>query len=228
MKKLIYLLSLSLLVCMSCSKEETEIMIQEDLSKFKEVNDFFKSQQNNSGNKLKKGSNSGNGVYLVPFISDTFEEWTLAYLVPNTSLVMYLEYPQNGEDRLLIFSGEEMMVNWTSEEPRVFMVDYNDGIVKYSNWCDENKTGFYHMNGKSTWYPVDIDGDGETDIYSWNPTTLGKNFNWRVKTTVTDSQLSNTWVYPVQGDCRTATEEVAFNFVGQIKNGIYTESASFR
>jgi hypothetical protein len=228
MKKLIYLLTLSLFVCMSCSTEGTEIMEQDDLSKYKEVNDFFKAQQSNPANELHRGGNNGNGVYFVPFISEAIEEWTLAWLVPNTSLVMYLEYPQNGEDRLLIFSGEEMMLNWTSQEPRLFMVDLNDGIVKYSNWCDENKTGFYHINGKSTWYPVDLDGDGETDIYGWNETTTGKNFNWRVKTTLTDSQISDTWVYPVQGVCRTATEEVAFDFKGQSRNGIDTESATFR
>jgi hypothetical protein len=228
MKKLIYLLTLSLLVCMSCSTEETEIMDQEDLSKFKEVNDFFKAQQANSANELHRGGNNGNGVYFVPFISDAFEEWTLAWPVPNTSLVMYLEYPQNGEDRLLIYSGEEMMLNWTSQEPRVFMVDLNDGIVKYSNWCDENKTGFFHINGKSTWYPIDLDGDGETDIYGWNLGTLGKNFNMKVKTTVTDSQITDTWIYPVQGDCRTATEELEFTYKSNVSNGAFTETATFR
>jgi hypothetical protein len=228
MKKLIYLLILSLLVCMSCSQEETEIMSQEDLSKYEGIIEFFKDQQGNPTNEFNRGGNKGNGVYFVPFISGAIEEFTLSFIIPNTNLLAILEYPQNGEDRLLIFSGEEMMINWTSQEPRLFIVDLNNGIVKYSNWCDENKTGFFHMNGKSTWYPFDIDGDGETDIYGWNEATLGKNFNIRIKTTLTDSQLSYNWEYPVQGDCRIATEEVTLYFNGQLKNGIYTESATLR
>lgn len=228
MKKLIYLLTLCLLVCMSCSKEETEIIGQEDLSKYEEIITFFKERHDNPTNEFNRGGNNSNGVYFVPFISGAIEGATIEFIIPNTSLLAILEYPQNGEDRFMIFSEEEMMINWSSQEPRLFMVDLNDGIVKYSNWCDDNKTGFFHMNGKSTWFPIDIDGDGETDIYGWDENTLGKNFNWRVKTTLTDSQISDTWVYPVQGDCITATEEVGFDFHGQIKNGIYTESATFR
>lgn len=227
MKKLIKYIMVMALLFIGCQKDDIGSANQEELTgiDFKEITEFILDQQ---GNLNSKGLNNGNGIYFVPFISNATENWTLVQQVPNTSLLSFLEYPQEGEDRLIIFSGDEMMVNWTTQEPRLFMTDLNDGIVKYSNWCDENKTGFYHINGKSTWFPVDLNGDGETDIYGWDTTTLDKNFNMKVKTTLTDSQISDTWVFPVQGDCRAATEEVEFSYQAKLSNGTFTESATFK
>lgn len=225
-----------LFIYMSCNvdeqidsnDEQIESVNQDDMPNYKQIAQYIIGVEDQTSSKsLNKENNNGNGVYFVPFISNDKTNWTLAWLVPNTSLVMYVEYPQNGNDRLLIFSGEEMMVNWSTQEPRLFMVDLADGIVKYSNWCDENKLGFYHFNGKSTWYPIDINGDGETDIYGWNASTLDKNFNIVLKTTLTDSQISDTWIYPVQGECRSATENVEFNYHSQSRNGAFTETATF-
>lgn len=227
-------LFLVILFTLGCTSSDDEPQIQgldqnnNSPMEFSKIMDYIKNNDNSDNGALNKGENNGNGVYFVPFISGAFTEWTLTWDVPNTNLVMLLEYPQDGNDRLLIFSGEEMMINWTSQEPRIFITDYADGKVKYSNWCDENKTGFYHINGKSTWSPVDIDGDGKTDIYAWNLSTLGKNFNMKVKTTLTDSQISDTWVWPVQGECREATEKVEFTYKGSLSNGRFTESATFK
>jgi len=233
MKNKVLVMSIVALCMFGCSESDDKLQSESEVANevpdFKLINEFVKGKVDQMSSKgSSKDDNNGNGVYFVPFISNAFPHEMLAWPVPDTSLVMYLEYPQDGNDRLLIFSGEEMMINWTSQEPRLFIVDLADGIVKYSNWCDENKTGFYHINGKSTWFPVDIDGDGETDIYGWNLNTLDKNFNLKLKTTLTDSQISDTWVWPVQGDCRIATEEVKFSYKSSLSNGIFTESATFK
>ena len=228
----IYVMLLALIVCVSCSEDEQIENLNQDAQSalsFEQISDFIIERGNQtSKNSLNKGESNGNGVYFVPFISNSRTEWMLFWDLPDSNLFMVLEYPQDGEDRLLIFNEEEMMINWTVEGPRIFITDYDDGIVKYSNWCDENKTGFYHINGKSTYNPIDINGDGEIDIYGWNPGTLGKNFNMKVKTTMTDSQITGSWEWPVQGNCKEATEEVEFNYVGKLSNGKYTQSATFK
>ena len=136
MKNKVLVMSIMALCMFGCSESDDKLQSESEfaneMSNSKLIAKYIKGEEDQmSGKELSNGDNNGNGVYFVPFISNAREYWTLAWPVPNTSLVMYVEYPQDGNDRLLMFSGEEMMINWTSQEPRLFIVDLADGIVKY-------------------------------------------------------------------------------------------------
>lgn len=170
-------------------------------------------------NALKKSGNNGNGVYIVPFYSDSPEgdEWFAFFPMSESeteSVYMILEFPRNGEDRALVFSETEMMANFTSHDPRLFIIDFATGEILYDNWCDPDRSGLYKGRIKTTYVGRDLYApfDGVIDNYWWGPdngsnTTQDKNGIFHVKATLT------------AGPCNVDGEPVAFSYTLQIKNG---------
>jgi len=233
MKKLTTYLMLPMLlfVCMSCSKDEPiETVNQDEFLKYKDITEFILNQNANSANDLKRGDNNGNGVFFVSAFSDAFPGTTWAFGIPGTNSVVYIDDPSDGRDRAIVMSDTEMMLNWNIQDPRLFVVDFNDGLVKYSNWCDENKKGLYQIRGKVGYTPYDLDGDGEYDIYAYNfnPANNDKNGVLHIKAEMNDSQVSDPFIYPQQGNCRTATEDVKMNYLSRSANGVLTTEVTFR
>ena len=160
-------------------------------------------------NAFGKSDNNGNGVYIVPFYSDD-GRWRAFFPITDTRY-MVLEFPQNGEDRALVFSETEMMVNFTSHDPRLYIVDLVEEAIIYDNWCDPDSSGLYKARIITTYIPVDRDGDGVIDFYWWGPnapgTVMDKNGIFHVKATLT------------AGPCNVDGEPVAFSYTIQAKNG---------
>ncbi|WP_282124554.1 hypothetical protein [Algibacter mikhailovii] len=149
---------------------------------------------------------------------------TGSFLIPETDLLMVYEYPLEGQDRIHV-NGDWGHAKWNIKKPRVFIADRSTGkfIVKYSNWCEENRTGFFKENLHGLINDKrDINGDGQIDIWrigvgpEVNPDSHG---NVHVKTTLTDGQNSQPGVYPINGDCRESTTVVDFDMQGMVKNG---------
>ena len=129
----------------------------------------------------------------------------------------------NGEDRIHVM-GDYGKYVWNIKQPRVFIVDFSTGVglVKYSNWCEGNRSGFFKLNQSGLVSQYDVDEDGQIDIWeidSFHPESNGLG---HLKTTLTDAQNSLPNVYPTQGDCREATTEINFDVKGFIKNGVIT------
>lgn len=152
----------------------------------------------------------------------TEQGWIVgAFRIPNSDLVYVYDYPINGEDRIHV-QGDWGHMTWNDKEPKVFIYDLNTGLTVYSNWCEENRTGFFQENLSGLIDEYDFSGDGETDVWrigvgpNHNPDSHGE---VHIKTTLTDGQISQPWVWPVQGECKEATTEVNFDVIGWVKNG---------
>lgn len=186
-----------------------------------EINIFMEIIENakSNDNALNKREYNGNGVYIVPFYSDSPEgsEWFAFFPMSESeteSVYMILEFPRNGEDRALVFSETEMMANFTSHDPRLFIIDFATGEILYDNWCDPDRSGLYKGRMKTTYVGRDLYApfDGVIDNYWWGPdngsgTTQDKNGIFHVKATLT------------AGPCNVDGEPIAFSYTLQVKNG---------
>jgi hypothetical protein len=233
MKNLI--ICLLILLVFGCIRSNDELqletgfdnkMSQIDFENIYNVIDFEKEIAKKNGLNSKSSGENGNGVYIVPFYSNNLNgnTWFAIFQIPETSLFIFIDFPQDGDDRAIVFSEDEMMVNFSSQGPRMFIRDAAQGWkIVYSNWCDENKTGLYQMRGRTTYIPVDQDNDGTIDFYWWGPnapgTVVDKNFIMHIKSTLTDAHSFN-------GNCPATTEEVDLNYVLQLQNGRLRESGS--
>jgi hypothetical protein len=214
-KKFLTLTVLTLLLMVSCQSESDDGMDSKstfaneipshDIERFMEIIGNTKSNDN----ALNKSGNNGNGVHIVPFYSDDGRWW--AFFPITDTRYMVLDFPQNGEDRALVFSETEMMVNFTSHDPRLYIIDFATGEILHDNWCDPDRSGLYKARIITTYIPVDRDGDGVIDFYWWGPnapgTVMDKNGIFHVKATLT------------AGPCNVDGEPVAFSYTIQAKNG---------
>lgn len=224
------------LLIFGCSPSENEAELQsefvDEMSSFDlKVYDMIQAEsaKTNSGSSAKNESSKlvnedENRVYIAPMYSNDIRPgitWFAYLYVPETSLLMRIDFPKNGDDRVIVFSENEMMVNFTSQGPRILLFDLeNGGRVKYGNWCMENQTGLYTMRGNSTYNAIDQDNDGTIDLYHWGPnaegTEIDKNFLIHVKSTLTSNR------------CADPTGNVEFSYILQSQNGRLRETATIK
>ena len=228
MKKLIYLLTLSLFVCLSCSKDEPiESVEQIETSTMKSPEfliDQFKSS-NSAKSSPNKGGNNENGVQFVSVYSDFFPDYRIyaSFGIPNTDMQVWALYPTNGEDEAKV-NGDWIMGNWTLREPRVYILDWSleTPSVIYSNWCEEEKAGYFHQSSRGKLETHDYDGDGQIDVWRLDPNHEDSDFQGQGRTVLTDGQVYDNWPYwPTLGNCKEATTEVELSWNIHIKNGIW-------
>lgn len=219
------------LLIFGCSPSENETKLQNKTQneitdiEFKKVietirleNTKLNSTASNKGDNSKASNEADNrGVYFVPIYSNDVRpgvRWYIPWPIPNTNLDMIVFFPQNGDDRALVFSENEFMANYNIQGPTVYIWDNDINAIKYSNFCDDNKTGIYSMRWKAEYLAIDQDRDGVNDIYLWGQPWQSTNKNGRmhVKTTLTNT-------HSFSGNCPTPTEEVDFSFVLQTHNG---------
>jgi len=226
MKNLIkYLMALSLLfVCMSCSKEEPiegitqDEIVRTDMSKF--LNYLKEIHTSDSSVQKRGGENNRNEPYFVSVYSDYFDDYMIyaAFWIPGTSMSIYSLYPTDGEDRALV-NGEWIMESWNLSGPRTFIVDFNDGLIKYSNWCDDVQEGRGLQRARGKLIELDFDGDGLTDVWRLDPYDEESDFTGFIKTTLTDAQIQEPYYFPILGECKELTTRVDLNVKIHIKNG---------
>jgi len=179
----------------------------------------------NSVGLNKKGNTKGDKPYWAAEYSWFFTEQgqiTGAFLIPGTDLVYIYDYPINGEDRIHV-KGDWGHMTWNIKQPKVFIYSITTGLVVYSNWCEENRTGFFKENLSGLIREYSFGTTDETNVWRigvgpiWNPDSHG---NVHIRTTLTDGQNSEAWVYPTQGeDCRESTTQVDFEVMAKVKNG---------
>jgi len=178
-------------------------------------------------NSLRKSENknNGNGVYIVPFYSDNpgwFAEFPIEDQDGKLTHVLVIDFPLNGEDRALVFSETEMMVNFNSQGPVMYIYELGVGVT-YHSYC-KVRDGFYKGRIKTTYIGRDYyePFDGVIDNYWWGPgtkdepvpTVTDKNGRFHVKAT-----LSST-----SGSCGDST--IDFSYTYQIANGKITQTSS--
>ncbi len=177
---------------------------------------------------LFKGVNNGNGAISVAFYSNTGLWWAVFPIFDkdgNQTHDLWVDFPQNGEDRALVFSETEMMVNFNSHGPRMFLVEFGVGIT-HSNHCDEDRNGTYKGRVKTTYNGYDLSepSDGIIDLYHWGPNALGtvmdKNFIFHIKSTLTDAHSFDPDL------CPDPTESIEFSYTFQSANGKIRQTSS--
>ena len=238
MKNFIYLIVFSLFICLSCEKEIVEPLqeaseIAEPMQeaslplKFSpEVLDYILKQQESNNSTLKNNGNKNNGPYWVAMYSDFFSDFEIfaQVSIPNSDMGMFIKYPTDGVDRALV-NGEWIMSNWNISGPYVFIVDFSDGSVVYSNWCEEIRSGHYHQRVRGKLIELDLDGDGLTDIWRSNSLAEDSDGTANLLTDLTDGQISDyPFQFPILGNCQEATTEIRVQGGVQIKNGFWKKN----
>ena len=233
MKDLFRLSFLVLFVFQSCESEQLETFdkIEQDpysLQLSPEVVDYIINVHKSQGDRsnLKNAGNSDNKPFFVSQYSDFFGDYMVFApgMIPNTNLLVLINYPTNGEDRALI-NGEWIMANWGGQGPTVLLVDLSDDIPKlvYSNWCEDDKSGYFHLRSRAKLVEWDLDGDGMTDVWRWTNFDEETKWNFNGKTTLTDGLIDlpviGSGVPPIPADCMDATTEVDLKINGRNKNG---------
>ncbi len=198
-------LAAMVLFSISCSKEEPiesitqDEIVSTDMSKF--LNYLKELHSSDSSVQKRGGENNGNAPFFVHVASDYPELFEIIAVIgiPNTTLVIYSHYPINGEDNALI-NGEWIMANWTTSATKTFIIDFADGLIKYSNWCEDNKEGVAHLNIRAKLIETDRDQDGITDWYHWDINAEDSGVNAHGTFTLTDAQIQQPWAWPVEGE----------------------------
>jgi hypothetical protein len=217
------------LIIFGCTPSNDELQLEtgfdNEMSQidYEEIYDMIQIENAElNATSLEKGvngkSSNGKGVYFVPIYSDDIFNWVIIWAVPETSLIMFIDFPKDGDDRAIVFSEDEMMANFTIQGPRLALRDTeNWPSIKYANYCEENKTGLFKLRARTTYNAVDRDNDGTIDFYHWGPgapdTELDKNFLMHVKSTLTNA-------------CNDPTEIVDFSLTLQLQNGRLRETAT--
>ena len=87
----------------------------------------------------------------------------------------------------------------------------------YSNWCEENKTGFFQETLSGKVFEQDWSGDGVIDVWQIRANHPESDANIHVTTTLTDRWIGQPYSYI--GECNEPTIEVKFDFHVKVKNG---------
>lgn len=223
-------LLLTVLFILGCTSSDEEPFLesnkQNETANMNDSNrmEYLKKMFTTQDELLKKGTNNGNGVQWVLQYSGSpyYPGFQANIVIPNTMMVMFIDYPLVGDDVAKI-QGEWMMTNWNLTEPRVFIADFSNGLgeVVFSNWCDEVRTGKSHQNSRVKYDVVDLDGINGPDYYFYNPYDKDSDVSAHLETTLTDAQLYEPGAFPIQDDCRTPTERVDLRYSVKIKNGVW-------
>ena len=108
--------------------------------------------------------------------------------IPNTHMLMIINYPI--ESLNMTQSKEvKLSINRELSGPRVFIVDTTNGLIKYSNWCDEFRTGSSSQNNRFKLIGKDVDGDGITDFYTYDLHHIDSDLTGAGETTLTNTQV---------------------------------------
>ena len=236
--KILTLTVLALLLMASCQSENDDgfdsksasanEMSAPDYQKIYDMRYLGNAKLNDDN--LFKGDNNGNGAISVAFYSESgtglwFAEFPIFDKGGNQTHVLVVDFPQNGEDRALVFSETEMMVNFNSHGPRMFLVEFGVGIT-HSNHCDEDRNGIYKAKVKTTYNGYDLSepSDGVIDLYHWGPfargTVMDKNFIFHIKSTLTDAHSFD------PNECPDPTESIEFSYTLQSANGKIRQTSS--
>jgi len=220
-----YLMLLMLLfVALSCSKDQPielveQTLLKDDVPKFKPINNYdfsevYKPKSNDLSNKKERN-------FWTNVWSNFYTQGDIIGVIPilGTDLYFVWEYPLEGQQDRIQIKGDYGHYKWNTKQPKVFIFNNSTGLVTYSNWCEENRTGFFKENLKGLVIESDEDEDGQTDIWRISPFHPESNGIGHIKTTLTDGQL-NVPVYPGQEDCSDPTTEINFEVLGIIKNGV--------
>jgi len=226
-KVLQLVLFVSILVLLACASSENDFY-SESLSTIEQPVPFTMKfhdliQQVTvklNDNALFKNENNGNGIKIVAFyLDDGF--WLADFPIYNkrgeTTQILTIAFPQDGVDRALLFSETDMMVNFTSQDPRLFIWDTATKAVVYSNWCEEDRSGFYKGRGKTGY----VNPDWTPKAFFWGPFAPVQgddNYIFNIKATL----------YPASGKieehgmvCKYSplSESVAISYTFQGQNG---------
>jgi len=190
------------------SVKQNEITEMEYSKMIDRINDIY----NSDNRALNKSGNNGKGVKHVAFYSDD-GIWSADFPIfdkdGNLTHIVHINLPQNGEDRALVFNETDMMVNFTSHDPRMYIYEFGKGVI-YDNWCEADRSGLFKGRGKTEYVAVDRDGDGVTDFYWWGPYAPvdgDKNYIFHIKATLTAEP------------CNVNGDPVAFSYTYQGQNG---------
>ena len=218
-------LTLTLLLIFGCTSSDDESTLEnikkDDIinTEYSKIIDRINVRYNSDNRTLNKSTNNGKGVKHVAFYSDGEGFWVAEFPILNENgfitQVVVIQFPQNGEDRALVFNETEMMVNFTSHNPRLFIFDFSKGVVTYDNWCEEETTGLFKGRGKTEYasYPDD------PNVYWWGPYAPvegSDNYIFHIKATLTSDV------------CNVDGEPVEFSYTYQGQNGKIRQTSSIR
>ncbi len=231
-------LFIAALFIFGCTESDEDIEMQnvqneniqiEGVQEFRDV--VLESLYSNDGSLNKINGDKKNKPFRTFEYSNYYTEQgeiTGSALIPGTSLLIIWDYPIE-KDRMTV-NGDIGHINWNIREPRVFVVDFADGLVKYSNWCEDKRAGFFKetLSGKVQFINVDKDGrwiegdgnDGPYDVYRIQPGLEDSFYYSHIRTVLTDAQNSEPRQYPEQGDCKVATREVNFELQFWLKGNV--------
>ena len=233
MRKIVFVMSIVALCMFGCSESADELQVENEVANEMYLPDYqnsidriqmeiAKSNENGAQSRSSgENGNNGNGVKIVAFYSNG-GFWTAQFPIfdKDGNLTHFLEiaFPQNGEDRALVFSETQMMVNFTSHDPQMYLVDLGTGQA-YSNWCEVDRSGLYKGRGK-TEYAIKPDNP---DVYWWGPNAPvegSDNYIFHIKATLS----------PIVGRfCDTdLTESIDFSYTYQGQNGKIRQTSSMR
>ncbi len=204
------------------SSSENE-MSTPDLEKFYDMIVLGNTKLNDD--TLFKGENNGNGVEIVAFYSnDGF--WTASFPIMDKGGILthwcVIVFPQNGEDRALVFSETEMMVNFNSHDARMFIITSDWEQVVYSNWGEEDVSGLYKGRGKTGY----VHPEWAPNAYYWGPfaPVIGDdNYIFHIKSTLYPTNGGgNPWNYSSE------SETVEFSYTLNGQNGKMKQTSTIR
>ena len=140
--------------------------------------------------------------------------------IPNTHMLMIINYPI---DSMKMAQSKEVKLSINSElsGPRVFIVDTTNGLVKYSNWCDEFRTGSSRQNNGFKLIGKDVDGDGITDFYTYNLHHIDSELTGAGETTLTNTQVFETEKDIVPDIPGKSDKKVKIRWKAYVKDGFW-------
>lgn len=106
---------------------------------------------------MLKSENNGNGVYIVPFYSNNligsiwFTELSIYDKNQNLTQVFLIDFHKMVKIEPSCLVNLKMMVNFISDDPRMFIYDIGAGKITYSNWCDDHRSGLYKGRASTAW-----------------------------------------------------------------------------
>jgi len=233
--KFLLLTVLALLLMVSCQSESDDGLGSQSLSTIEHPVPFSMKfhdliQQETAklnDNALFKSENNGNGVKFVAFYSDDdwwFADFPIYDKDGNLTQWLTILFPQDGVDRALVFNETDMMVNFTSHDPRMIIWDPDSGDVLYSNFCKEDRSGLYKGRGKTGY----INPEWAPKAYFWGPWAPvegSDNYIFNIKATI----------YPASGKILTSwcsdspiSESVDIHYTLNGQNGKMKQTFTMR
>lgn len=240
-KKYTLLLFATILILSACTSSEDEIEMQGihkneldqdelDQDELERVPFMWQALNSNlNDTNLFKSENNEKGVKIVAFYSNA-GNWYGDFPIydENGILIQFLTilFPQNGVDRALVFNETDMMVNFTSHDPKMFIWNVSTGLVVYSNWCEDDRNGLYKGRGKTGY----INPEWAPEAYFWGPFAPVEgddNYNFMIKGTL---YPASGYIYEPGGVCKyfPTSESVEINYMLVGQNGKIKQTFDMR